>query len=377
MAKTNELISESEACYQFLPKLSEDYAFDVIRMENLIAVYNNEAKPIKTIIHTLKKALNDYPKTSSKEMAIRRFDDEYYFLAWEQKKYNDPRYNEINQHETANANPEPFLLQPETANGTGILLVHGLLARPAEVRGYGEFLCKQGYVVLGPRLEGHGTSPHALRDQTWEDWYDSIFRCLQILKQHCEKIVLIGFSSGGALTLNLAAENHPEVKAVVAISVPIKFINRTFMLVPLLHGTNKLVKWVSSFEGVKPFIENVPEHPGINYRNMPVRSMYELRRLIQTLDKVLPQVQIPALIIHADQDPVVAVESAKTIIEELGSENKQLKIVNANHHGILKDNSGDTWAIIDQFLKQLGAPSFNTETSLSSSNNLVKLQDYR
>jgi esterase/lipase len=149
------------------------------------------------------------------------------------------------------------------------------------------------------------------------------------------------------------------------------------MLVPLLHGTNKLVKWVSSFEGVKPFIENVPEHPDINYRNMPVRSMYELRRLIQTLDKVLPQVQIPALIIHADQDPVVAVESAKTIIEELGSENKQLKIVNANHHGILKDNSGDTWAIIDQFLKQLGTPSFNTETSLSSSNNLVKLQDYR
>ncbi len=377
MAKTNELISESDTYYEFLPKLSEEHDFDVIRMENLIAVYNNEAKPIKAIIHTLKKALNDYQKISLKEMSSWHFDDEYYSLAWEQKKYNDPRYNEINQHETANGNPEPFLFQPKTANGTGILLVHGLLARPAELRNYGEILCKQGYVVLGPRLEGHGTSPYALRDQTWEDWYASIFRCSEILKQHCKNIILIGFSSGGALTLNLAAKNHPEIKAVVAISVPVKFVNRSFMLVPLLHGTNKLVKWVSSFEGVKPFIENVPEHPNINYRNTPVRSLYELRRLIQTLDNVLPQVKIPALIIHANQDPVVAVESATTIMGKLGSENKQLKIVNADHHGILKDNSGDTWAIIDQFLKTLETSSFNTVTSLSSSNNLVKLQDYR
>ena len=376
MAKTNELISESDQCYRFLPKLLEEHDFDIIRMENLIAVYSNEAKPIKAITRTLKKALHEYQKTSLKEMTAWHFDDEFYSLAWEQKKYNAPRYTEINQQETAKANPEPFLLQPKTANGKGILLVHGLLARPAELRSYGEFLCKQGYVVIGPRLEGHGTSPHALRDQSWEDWYGSILRCFHILKHNCEKIVLIGFSSGGALTLNLAAENHPEVIGVVAVSVPVKFVNRAFMLVPLLHGTNKLVKWVSTFEGVKHFIENIPEHPDINYRNTPVRSLYELRRLIQTLDDVLPQVKIPGLIIHADQDPVVAVESAATIMEELGSENKQLKIINADHHGILKDNSGDSWAIINHFLDQLETHS-EPEALLSSNNNLVKLQDYR
>ncbi len=378
VAKTSELIEESENIYHFLPKLLKDHDFDVIRMENLIAVYNNEAKPVKEVTDTLKKALNKYKHITEKELSELFFDDELCALAWEQKIYSDPRYAEINQQETAHASAEPFFLKPETANGMGILLVHGLLARPAELRSYGEFLCKQGYVVIAPRLKGHGTSPYALRDQSWEDWYGSVARCFEVLKHHCRQIVLIGFSSGGALSLKLAAEQHPEIIAVVAVAVPVKFVDKSFMLVPLVHGTNKLVRWVSSLEGVKPFIDNNPEHPNINYRNTPIRSLFELRRLINNLDDILPQVKIPVLIIYADQDPVVSVDSATSLIKKIGSQHKHLKIINASHHGILKDNSGDTWAIIDHFLKQISMHTFEPEgLSSSKNNNLIELQDYQ
>jgi len=30
-----------------------------------------------------------------------------------------------------------------------VLLLHGLLASPAELRGYGDYLAKQGYTILG------------------------------------------------------------------------------------------------------------------------------------------------------------------------------------------------------------------------------------
>ncbi len=378
VAKTNELIQESDDCYQFLPKLLEDSDFDAIRMENLIAVYNNEAKPVNEVTLTLKEALDKYQHITERELSELFFDDELCSLAWERKIYDDSRYAEINQQETAKSSAEPFLLKPETENGIGILLVHGLLARPAELRSYGEFLCKQGYVVIGPRLKGHGTSPYALRDQSWEDWYGAVTRCYEILRRQCQQIVLIGFSSGGALTLKLAAEQHSEIQAVVAVSVPVKFVNKSFMLVPLVHGTNKIVRWVSSLEGVKPFIENNPEHPDINYKNTPIRSLFELRRLINILDDILPQVKIPALIIYADQDPVVSVDSAASIIKKLGSQLKHLKIINANHHGILKDNSGDTWALIDQFIKQIPTQTFRHEALSSFKNdNLIELQDYQ
>ena len=88
-----------------------------------------------------------------------------------------------------------------------------------------------------------------------------------------------------------------------AVAVPIKFINPRFMLVSLLYGANKLVDWVSSYEGVKPFIENDSEHPLINYRHVPVKSLYELRRLIHDMNDCLPRCRCPVLVMHGDHAP--------------------------------------------------------------------------
>jgi hypothetical protein len=43
VAETTGLIALYHDNYHFLPKLCEEYDFDTIRMENLIAVYNNDS----------------------------------------------------------------------------------------------------------------------------------------------------------------------------------------------------------------------------------------------------------------------------------------------------------------------------------------------
>jgi len=48
---------------------------------------------------------------------------------------------------------------------------------------------------------------------------------------HCRRIFVAGFSTGGALALKLAAEQHHEIIGVIAVSVPLKFVNSAFMLV--------------------------------------------------------------------------------------------------------------------------------------------------
>ena len=124
------------------------------------------------------------------------------------------------------------------------------------------------------------------------------------------------------------------------------------MLVPLVHNTNTFVKWVSSFEGVKPFIENIPEHPEINYHNTPIRALYELRLLIHDIEALLPEINTPSFLIYADQDPVVSIQSADTVFEKLGSEQKKLHVIEAERHGILMENTGNIWSLIDDFLNQ-------------------------
>ena len=355
IAKELDLLAENQACYRFLPKLCEDYAFDTIRLDNPIAVYNNEAAPIALVGETLTAALDECEADDQRCLTAWRFDDEHRALAWEQHYYSDPRFDDINRLEIADTDPSPFFLQPQQPNGCGVLLVHGLLAGPAEVRSYGEHLSAQGYTVLGVRLKGHGTSPHALRDQSWEDWYGPVRRGFDILRSLVQQVIAIGFSTGGALALKLASEQRPELLGVVAVSVPVKFNNPAFMLVPLLHGTNRLIRWASSFEGVKPFIDNVPEHSNINYRNTPIRALYELRRLIQEMDHFLDQVDVPTLILYADQDPVVSPQSAPDLVSKLGSTDKRLAMIESDRHGILLENIGGTWGLIDDFLGHLPA----------------------
>ncbi|MFW5444350.1 MAG: alpha/beta fold hydrolase [Methylococcaceae bacterium] len=351
VAESSGLIVLYHDNYQFSPKLCEEYNFDTIRMENLIAVYSNEAEPIKVVKKTLIQAMKKCEIVSKEQWAVWALDDEMISLAWDKNYFSKSRYDDINQHEVFTENPQPFLLQPNKGNGFGVLLIHGLLASPAELRQYAEELLAQGYTVLAVRLKGHGTSPYDLRTRTNEDWYQSVQRGLKLLGVYCDAVVVIGFSTGGALALKLAAENNDKLVAVVAIAVPMKFVDKSFAFIPLLHGTNRLVKWVSSIEGVKPFVENSPEHTSINYSNVPVRSLYELRRLTDAVEQQLPDIQIPTLIVMADQDPVVDSESANIIMNKLGAEIKNLEIIDSKRHGILMENVGETWEKINVFLE--------------------------
>ena len=353
LAKEADLIAEENNNLLFLPKLCEEYDFDSIRLENPIAVYCNEAAPIKVIRETLEKASNEFDNIDTDQYASWHFEDECRALAWEQQTYSNGQFNGINCQEIIVADPSPFLIQPDNSNGFGVLLVHGLLASPAELRAFGDHLASLGFTALGIRLRGHGTSPYALRESSWEDWYACLQRGTDILKFHCEKLFIVGFSTGGALGLKLASEQIPEIVGIIAVSVPLKFVNPAFMLVPLLYGTNKLVDWVSSYEGVKPFVENTPEHPDINYRNIPVRSLYELRKLIQHIDDLLPEISIPSLIVYADHDPIVSPSSAPDIFKKLGSENKRLHTVESDRHGILMENIDGIWKVIDEFMDEL------------------------
>ncbi len=350
--KNTQLIAEQNDTYQLLPKLLDDQDFDRIRLENIVAVYDNEARPIKAVRETIIKAYAACDTISQQELAAWWFEDECQDLSWEHHAYSKPVYDDINSKETATADPSPFFLEPHNPNGIGVLLIHGLLASPAEVKDYGKHLVKQGYTVMGLRLRGHGTSPYALQEQSRQDWYNSVIRGYKILKAHCRQIFVTGFSTGGALALKLASDQFPEIIGICAVALPIRFMNPAFPLVPLLHGTNRLVDMITSFEGVKPFIENDSEHPHVNYRHVPVKSLYELSQLIDDMEETAGRCKVPVLILQGDHDPVVSFKSAEEIMEKLKCETKRLQVIESTRHGMLMENIGGTWDKIDAFMKE-------------------------
>ena len=289
------------------------------------------------------------------------FNDELDSYAWDGQCFSDRRCEELNRQETATESGEPYLSVPEASNGLGIVLVHGFLASPAELRAFAKKLEAAGHPVVGVRLKGHGTSPWDLRDRSWQDWLESVRRGYRIMSAFADRICLVGFSSGGALALHLAAEQPERLAGVAAVSAPMKFRNKNLIFVPLVHGATKLTRWVSSFEGIMPFLPNKSEHPHINYRNIPIRGLFELRRMVDELDDRLPDVQCPVILVQGTEDQIVDPKSAEMIHGKLGSEEKTLHMVPSRRHGILNEDIGDTHEKLLSFLASLAASASTDE----------------
>ncbi len=353
-AENLNLIARDVQTYRFLPKLCEEQDFDEIRMENPIDVYANEMAPVTSARDAVEKAFAQAPALSAQDLARHVFDDEVRSFAWDRQMFRRDRYHGINDQETATADGSPYMLIPDGGgNGLAVVLVHGFLASPAELRKLGERIAAAGQPVIGVRLKGHGTSPHDLQTRDWKEWLTAVRRGYGIIAPFADKVCLVGFSTGGALSLILAAE-HPDKLAGVAIaSTPLRFRNKNLVFVPLLHGANKLAGLTPAYEDQMSFRRNESEHPEINYRHIPLKGLYELRRAVAAMSGALGDVTCPTVILQGDGDGVVDPHSADLIHRKLGSRDKQRIWVQATRHGILNENIGNAQEKVLAFLERL------------------------
>jgi esterase/lipase len=353
-AMDKELIKIAGQNYQFLTKITELPTFDQVRLENPLLVYANEMAPLRLAIHAIEEVALTGSEATAEEMARHRLDDERVRFHWEKYLHTEgnPSFDEVNLAETASANAEPYFLRPAEPLPLGVLLVHGFLASPAELREYGQQLHVHGYTVLGVRLPGHGTSPWDLRERSFEEWLKAVARGYETLSVFCSRICIIGFSTGGALALLHGASRPPGLAGVVSVCAPMRFKNPNMVFVPILHGANEISRWAPGYEGVMPFRPNLSEHPDINYRHMPVRGLYELRRMVAQLEKALPIIRCPVAAIQASHDQVVDPVSLTLLHEGITLAEKTMVLIPSHRHGILSEDIGITRPVINAFLAE-------------------------
>ena len=366
-AETAGLIETRPEEIRFRDKLAIEHEFDSVRLENPVEVYANEVEPVVEVDAAIEAAIAEVGELDATAYARFVYDDELVAYEWDKGLFNDAAHREINERETATADARPFLLEPPDGSAMGVLLIHGFLASPAEVRPLGDKLLAAGHTVLGIRLKGHGTSPWDLRERSWEDWYASVERGLHALRGICREVCLIGFSTGGALALLHAARAKDEISAVASVSAPLKFRAKNMRFVPLMHGANRIVRWVSKYEGLMPFRPNESEHPHINYRNMPIRGLYELTRLVSRVKSELPNVSCPVTIVQASADHVVDPASATLAYDLLTCEHKEIHWVESERHGIVNEAVGNTHDVLIKFVADAAARTLDRAVEASVS----------
>ena len=349
------LIEKTAVSYRFLDKLTQEHHFHEVRLENPVLVTANEVKPVRQVQRAIDSAFKKVANPNPQELATHLFDDEIRAYGWCRAHFSKKRYHEINTRETATQNSQPYLLLPKGKQAkVGVVLVHGFLSSPAELRDFGEELQKQGYAVLGVRLAGHGTSPWDLHQRKWEDWLMSVRRGYRIMSSFVDKVVVVGFSTGADLSLLLAAEHPVKLAGIATVAAPLAVHDRGMMIVPIVHKINQLVSWIPSMEeGLVPFHANDTDYPDINYRSMPVQAINELRELMGTIKDQLPKITARALIIQGEKDPIVHTDSAQKIFNGLASKDKRLEWVDSDRHGLIAENVGNTRSLIAEFIAEI------------------------
>lgn len=354
MAEATNAIERQPVTYRFMEKLMDPLELDAVRRLNPVQVYANEAAPLPGVMAAVTAGLQQAAGLDDQALSRLLFDEERASLSWARHHFSHPCYDEINRKETATANPEPYWIMPEKSRRLGVVLVHGLLASPAELADFGKQIAEAGYPVLGVRLQGHGTSPWDLKESTWLDWLSSVRRGIRILTPFVDRICLVGFSTGGALSLIAAAKQPHKVVAVATCSAPYKMRNRNLVVVPFVHSANEIVRRISDRDGLITFRPNQSEHPHINYHAIPIAALNEMRHMIDHMDEELPRIAVPTLVLQGTDDHVVDAESAELIMDKMTAAPwKRAVMIESERHGILNEDIGETRGAILKFLQSL------------------------
>ncbi|MGA9264141.1 MAG: alpha/beta fold hydrolase [Desulfobacterales bacterium] len=326
-------------------KFSSPYDFHRARIDNPVEVMANAVEPLTALQRIVRRTawLPDFwvrhkVAATLQRRAYSEFDKDYrqFFVEGESKK------KEVGS---------PFLIRGSFRR-MGVVLVHGYMAAPLEMKELAEYLARKGLWVYVPRVKGHGTSPDDLAQTRYPAWVETVDCAYALMRSLCRRVVVGGFSNGGGLTLDLAARVS-DMAGVFAVSPPLRLQDFSTRLVPAVDVWNRLMKKVRLGDAQVEFVENHPENPHINYLRNPIAGVRELERFMGALEPKLGAIKVPALVIQGQGDPVVNPKGSVRVFQRLGSEDKTYVLFSFNRHGIVRGEGAErvhrtVWEFIER-----------------------------
>ncbi|MFF3497614.1 alpha/beta hydrolase [Streptomyces sp. NPDC003247] len=236
----------------------------------------------------------------------------------------------------------------------GVLLCHGFTGSPQSLRPWAQHLAGHGPTVAVPLLPGHGTRWEDMAVTGWQDWYAELDRELRVLRGRCAKVFVAGLSMGGALALRLAAQHGDDVAGVVLVNPANKVHGLSAYALPVARHLVRTVKGITS-DIAKEGVEE------IGYDRVPLHAAHSLRVFLRLVDKELPQVTQPLLLLRSARDHVVPAADPARILSRVSSTDVTEVLLEQSYHVATLDHDADR--IFEESLAFIGrlAPSVGKE----------------
>jgi carboxylesterase len=214
----------------------------------------------------------------------------------------------------------------------GCLLVHGFGDTATLMEPMGTYLGNKGISIRGITLPGHGSSLSEFAAISNQQLLGMVEREYVKLSESCNSVVVVGFSMGGLLALQLATLR--DVGGLVTICAPVfprggrageKAMKLAARLGAVVGATFPKMGFTSlSDKTLSDYLTG--------YTKYPSQSIVRLIELMEATRAVIPRVNARILVVQSSRDDVIWKNSGKHIFDLVGSMEKRIiHLANSRH----------------------------------------------
>lgn len=238
----------------------------------------------------------------------------------------------------------------EGTTGVGVLVLHGFTGNPISMRPLADAMAALGHCVEMPLLPGHGTTIDDMLDSTWADWTGEVAAAHHRLARRSDRIVVMGLSMGGALTLWSGLELGGIV-GLVCINPA------TTPLAP--EVVDMITEMVADGTEIAPAISGDIADPDVQengYDGTPLRALLSFMN-----DGTAPitnrygELTVPLLLITSRQDHTVEPANSEHLAATYGGEVEHVWLERSYHVATLDYDAGDINRLAGEFVARVTA----------------------
>lgn len=215
---------------------------------------------------------------------------------------------------------------------TGILIIHGFAGTRHEVKPLYDSLAEKGYIVSMPCLSGHELSLKKLAISKRHEWIKSAEEAYLELSEKCDNIIVIGFSMGGLIAVQLYKKH--KFSNLITINTPIYY-----------WDIKRIVK--NMFSDFKTYSK---KYFTVS-TNKPIRSLLQFQRLLSETKPFFKDIDCNCLVIQTQDDDTVHAKSAEYIYKHISGDKSIFKPSLGGHFVFISDNKTEVIEKIEIFIK--------------------------
>ncbi len=239
---------------------------------------------------------------------------------------------------------------------TGVLLLHGFTSNDASLAKLTAAAQSLGYVTEAPLLRGHGRTYRDLYGARWDHWRADAQAGLERLRAQVDQVVVVGFSMGGLLALEVAAQPQADLAGVVALAPALFIAHPLAPIAWMALGWYRFLPMGKAVAYSDPALASADE----SYSRLATDAFVSFYRASHRIRRLLPSISAPLLLIHSLRDRVIKPISSQFAYDHVGSAEKELVWLDRTGHALMDDIEAATVvAHVRSFLERYVQPPTN------------------